>query len=143
MHEIEAFLGFMPAAGSSSSKRRGSSQGPRDFKTALRSVGQTARKIVKVRQGDDPVGQLTAFFPGFQLLRGKRTAIPRGPSTRAMTPHVAADHDVFEHGHMLGETDILEGAGHAAPTDIIGLQSLDALSVKDDVAFLGVNRPAR
>ena len=49
---------------------------------------------------------------------------------------MTADHDVFKHGHLLRQADILESAGHAHAADFRGAKALHALAVKNHVTFL-------
>src|SRR5690606_21384117 len=53
-------------------------------------------------------------------------------------PHedVAAEQDVVEHAHALEQGDVLEGARHAAPGDLVRADADEGLALERDRAFL-------
>jgi hypothetical protein len=56
---------------------------------------------------------------------------------------MAADHDIFQYGHVLKQADILKGPGQALFRDTVGLESIDPLgfavfrAVRSDIATGG------
>jgi hypothetical protein len=47
------------------------------------------------------------------------------PPECRLSAAVAADHDIFQHGHVLEQADVLKGPGHAPFGDLVGLEAVD------------------
>ena len=75
----------------------------------------------------------TALAVGDLLLLGE-APVDEGAQHAGLHVHVAAEHEVVEHGHAPEERDVLEGAGHPALGDPAGGDVGDVVALQHDAA---------
>ena len=117
---------------------RAGGQRAHDLQAALCAVGQTARRNVgEVRHVEDvqqlqrTLGALLLFLPIVrQTEEGGGQIVPQGL--------VQTDLDVVDDAQFLEQADVLEGAGHAHPVDLIGLLARRGHPVDQDGAAGGL-----
>jgi hypothetical protein len=104
----------MPAAGSSRRRRRGlRGQGARDFEAALQAVGEAAGDGVRRLREADEIEKPSASSRLFVFPARKTLATQEQRQGRERAMLELRDEDVFEHGHLGKEPDVLERARHA------------------------------
>jgi hypothetical protein len=89
-------------------------QGTGNFQPALVAVGQVLGQVVGPVLDAHVMQQVDGALADRRFLGRVAALLSMAPSTPALGPHMAADHDVFQRRHVAEQADVLEGAGDAA-----------------------------
>ena len=109
-----------------------------DLQTALCAIGQAAGlrighicHVEDIQQLKGTLGAVLFLFPVVGQADQRRGKI-------VLHGLMQADLDVVDDAHLLEQTDVLEGAGHAHPVDLIGLFARRGHSIDQDGAAGGL-----
>ena len=110
---------FIPPIGSSSSKQlRFERQRARQLDPLAQPVGERAGRLLAQILQFEKVDQLLAPLAMRDLLLLRQAPIDEGRQDARFHAHVAAEHDVVEHGHAAEQRDVLKGAGDPERGDL-------------------------
>ena len=113
-------------------------QGADDLQPALGAVGQAARLLAGQVGHMEDVQQLDGLVGGLFLLLPVAGQAQQGLGQVVVHGLVQAYLDVVDDGQVLEQADVLEGAGHAHPVDLVGLFAGGGHAVQQDGAPAGL-----
>src|SRR6266849_1933914 len=125
---------FIPAVGSSSSRRRGDEASARAISTRRWSPYERLETRSRARSQADPGEQLQGGLAGANLV-GARRGKEEHAAQRVLPPdQVRADQHVLQRRQAREEPDVLVGAGDAEGGDAVGRQPVDPLASQYDAS---------
>ena len=138
LHQLRCFRGIHACRRLIQQQAGVGCQGPQNLQSALGAVGQGTRPLVGVALHAEDAQQLLRPLPGDMLLPCETGEVQYAPCQAIPHGIVHSHHQVFRHGQVAEQTDILKGPGDAGLIHLGCGHAVGVLAVQHNGARCGL-----